>query len=420
MSSILALYFLLLPFFWAANIAPDIDLSTGRLFAGAIFLVWAASSMGKRRLVLPTPSLFFLILLFVGTAFLSASWAAEPMWTIRKAVFLLNFFLLLFPLIALLEEPSARQRLAQALAIGAALSGVVGLAQFMSQFFVGVPAAYAFWISEVLPPFLGSAFSETVRTYPSLLANISGATYMRASALFPDPHLFGLYTAMGAALAYGLYRHTRSGIWGVLSLFLCISVALSFSRGAYLAFFVGFMVALWRVFSPTLDARRFLFGIGALIVILSAAAFSPIGERAHSIFSLEDGSNAARIEIWRESAMILSERPLFGVGLGNYPRAVSPTADYREPIYAHSLYLDLPLELGILGAPPFFLLLAAAFLRLLSRSRREAVAEGALLALIVFLVHSVFETPIFSVHILPALMLIFALAFARSHPPAEA
>src|SRR5690606_28088448 len=120
-------------------------------------------------------------------------------------VFLLNFFLLLFPLIALLEEPSARQRLAQALAIGAALSGVVGLAQFMSQFFVGVPAAYAFWISEVLPPFLGSAFSETVRTYPSLLANISGATYMRASALFPDPHLFGLYTAMGAALAYGLY-----------------------------------------------------------------------------------------------------------------------------------------------------------------------------------------------------------------------
>jgi O-antigen ligase len=122
---------------------------------------------------------------------------------------------------------------------------------------------------------------------------------------------------------------------------------------------------------------------------------------------VREGSNAERLKNWAQAVEIIRDHPLAGVGLGNYSRLIDATVPDRSSIYAHNLFLDIAAETGILNAAVFlFLILGAVWRNIKSQER---LGLGLAAGLIGFLVHSVFDTALYSPQVLTIFLVIIAL-----------
>lgn len=420
-SRLLILYLALLPFQWALSPTETIDLPLARFLAPLLVLFWIAENLWRKRFILSFSLELFFLSAFLFWATLSLFWAENMSFAFRKILFLVSFLPLFVVFQESLKEKRLLKGLLMALVFGAATASGIALLQFFSQFIFGVEKVFTFWTQEILPFFLGGAFGAQVAAYPSLLVNLGGITVLRASAFFPDPHMCSLYLGLSLPLALYLFwqaRETQSK-WtpyflAPLLLILAADV-LTFSRGGYAGLLGGLLLSGGMLFFRTSILsfsfkQKFLLGL-AVLILGGGALLSPIGARFLSSFSSEDGSNVERLRLWEEGAGYIAAHPIGGSGMGNYPLAVKPSAGYREPIYVHNLFLDIASEVGLVG---LFFFLGFWFL-LFTKLWREAQGKNALsvclfLSLSIFFIHTLFETPLYSVHVLPALLFVAALA----------
>lgn len=412
--TVIVFFSFFLPFQFALHPAEGVDLASMRVFAIGMFLWWCARSLSERRLALPRPLPFFLFLSFLIWASASFLWADNVSWSLRKTAFLLSFFPLFLVASSFFRDAHLRKRVFQALVCGSSAAALLALLQFFSQFIFGVERTFSFWVRDTLPFFLGSAFGEAVASYPSLLVNISGVTVMRASGLFPDPHMaaffFGTTFFLALSFAWKSVGAQRSR-WLLCAAIIFMADLLTFSRGGYIGLVFGSVAFFSPLFSRYVAEKKqgVWIGLSSLIVII-VIFMSPVGTRLLSSFSQSDGSNIERLRLWQEAGGSIALHPILGVGLGNYPLVVKPSAVYREPIYAHNLFLDVTLETGLVG---LFFFVAFLSLGIISawrgwRQERSVFSLAIFSSLIVFSAHSFFETPIFSVHILPLFLLLMA------------
>jgi len=115
---------------------------------------------------------------------------------------------------------------------------------------------------------------------------------------------------------------------------------LSFSRGAYFAIIITFLILsilLWRESGLRGRKLAILFCLSLLIFIIP---ITPISDRFYSSFDLNEGSNVGRLEMWQQAGEIGLNNFWSGMGLGNYSLEIDSDLDYRNPITAHNLYLD--------------------------------------------------------------------------------
>jgi len=410
-------FLFLLPFQVAVSPASGIDLPFSRIFSLILFLYSLAVGFSRKRYRIPFSHESFFLFSFLVVAALSVIWAENGSWAIRRISFLFSF-LPLFPVYSMIlrEVPDSEPRLLRSLIFGASISAAIGIAEFFSQYVFGVSTLFSFWVGSVLPVFLGSSFAASVAEYPSLLVNIGGATILRASSFFPDPHMAAFYFGLSFPVAAHLFLEEKNARKKTLlaagSSLILIADLLTFSRGGYLGLVFGIsvfiMIGSFRKSSGFRDFfRKSATGILIMTTLLLFMSSVPsVRNRAASSFSFSDGSNVGRMEIYERAVSDILSQP-YGFGPGNYPLAVKPAAQYREPIYAHSLSLDIATEYGILGMILFF----SAFFSVLAKFLRRGDRGGLFLAfsLCIFFGHSVVETPLYSVHVLPALLLFFAL-----------
>lgn len=92
-----------------------------------------------------------------------------------------------------------------------------------------------------------------------------------------------------------------------------------------------------------------------------------------------------------------------------YSLAVDPNADYREPIYAHNLYFDIAAELGIPAVVIFVSLLFMVFKNFWIAAKKQPFLIAGVYSITAFSIHSLVESPLYSVHILPLFFIIIAL-----------
>ena len=416
------LYALLLPFQFALSPVEGVDLALIRIAALGIGAYWLAFSLARRKLFLPSGATVLFFLAFLVFAMSSALWAENSTFALRKGVFLLSFAPLFFVAASWFKESKACiLDTTKAFVVGAFILGLGAVGLFFLQFFVGVGNIVAVLTGSILPFFLGTTFGQAVADYPSLLVNISGTTLLRASGIFPDPHMFSYYMGMAFPLALFLaYSETKQRrFWLAVSALLFLADLFSFSRGGYVGLLLGvgvLILSFWHGFSFWRTRQWGFFALGTLVLVVALFG-TPFGARLTSIFSQGDGSNVERLRLWKEAVVHITERPLLGVGVGNYPLLVKPGAPYREPIYAHNLYLDLALEVGIVGLLFFCATLLSVFWRLGSiyAVTRDFFPLALIASLTVFVGHSFFETPLFSVHILSALLLLLAIGVSYRH-----
>ncbi|MBP6889529.1 MAG: O-antigen ligase family protein [Candidatus Moranbacteria bacterium] len=408
---ILRFFLFFLPFQFALSPVAGIDLPLARFSAVIIFLVWFFRGIFRRTFRIPWDLQTAALLSFCFFLGLSVFFANETSWAWRKLFFLISFLPLYLVFIEKLTVSRYRGViLAQSFVLGAFFSAIVGCVQVGLQFFVSAETLFSWWTKNLLPFFLGDAFSSVVAEYPSLLANLSGETIMRASAFFPDPHMHAFFLGIAFPFAVFFAWNEKRALWRWAASIIFVADLLTFSRGAYLGLTFALLgLLVYFLSQQNTNLRKLFLGLGFLGVFLFLP--NPVSERFWSSFSQEDTSVSIRMSLYQEAVTHIGEHFWTGVGLGNYPLIVKPSADRRDPIYVHNLWLDLAVEIGVIGT----LFLLFFFLRtiILAYTQSEQRPKGFSLAifcsLLIFFGHSMVETPLFSVQILPILLFVLAL-----------
>jgi len=313
---------------------------------------------------------------------------------------------------ATIDSAEKMAKMAKALIFSGMAVSLIGIIQFGLQFIAGLEWTYKFWSDHIVIPFLGKSFGKAVLDNPSWLVNVSGKTYLRATSVFPDPHMFSFYLGMLIPLAIGLlfYLKKRKG-WIVFSLIIfLVADLLTFSRGGYLGIFAGAVLTV-GLFWKKINFKYKMVSLAiASLVVITLILPSSVSHRFYSIFNLNEGSNQGRIEIWKKASDILQDNFLIGVGIGNYPLEIKPTADYREPIYAHNTYLDIGLDSGIFNAIIWIWFIVLIFFDFLKKGKNNSLFLMVAVSITVFSVHSLVETAIYSPVVLTLFLILAALS----------
>lgn len=401
--------FLFLPLQFALNPAMGIDLASARIAILALFVLWMVKSLLRKNFKISFDIAALCLYSFLFICLFSLFFAQNIPWGLRKFAFLLS----LFPIFPITYTTlSSKERVRGAiffLVLGSALLAIIGIVQFFSQFIFGINETYSFWMQNVSPLFLGKSFSHAVATYPSWLVHIGTKDYLRATGVFPDPHMLSFYLGMTLPWAIALPFETRRRkfLYAMpAALILCCDL-LTFSRGGYL----GILACLPILLFIFIKRYRHLGKISLLlfsVVFLLFLTHNPFSSRIQSSLDMQDGSNVSRIAIWKEGVTVLLEKP-FGVGLGNYSLEVKPSAEYREPIYAHMVYLDIALECGIAGLLFFFLFLLSTAVQYYKKAALEPRYLSGMFSIVIYSAHSLVENALFSVHIFILLLVISAI-----------
>ncbi len=368
----------------AAPFRPPIDFDTsnrflvsfaedgrlGRLLPLYFVLAAAAAALGWRALrgrpvrALP-PAISLPAAAFFALAFVSLLWADD----IEAGANLLAFFTLPFAaLLATVARADFPDSVPRALAVVAlalaSLFALVGLWQVATHklFF------YA----------------------PNLAVSNANTDYFRVTSLFGDPSLYGRHVVLGIGVALALLAANRWRTWPLIGLVVLMWAGLlfSYSQSSMAALL---LVTLALAFATGDRRVRRTVGVLALVAALGVAAYVAVqvvdGESLRQITS----DRTERVE---DTARVIEEDPLIGVGIGGQPRASRELMDSDRPtpnFVSHTTPLTVAAELGAVGLALYLWLLVGG-VRVIEAVRRRDQALGLALAasFVALFVHALF------------------------------
>ncbi len=285
----------------------------------------------------------------------------------------------------------------------------------------------------------------------------------RVSASFRHPNDLGGYLVVALSLAFSFIYVYRRGIGSwlryqfsqegwlkvarVLSLILLVAgvvcLGLTYSRGAWLAFFVAILLIGFQ--------RIKAFAVVVVLIVIFASFFSVglLKYRKISIFSdclesqmacssveemaqskaqhpgweeyvtsfLKKYSGSGRSLYWRDAGRIIQRSPIFGSGINTYSQ-VAKDLKLEWGGYPHNCYLQLTAEMGLVGLAAFLWLVGRIFqyaMRTIKSVQDDfllCVSWGAWGGLTGFLIQSALDTNFYSVQLGNLLWITIGLCIA--------
>lgn len=389
--------------------------ATDVLLLGALS-VWIFGRGARARAILPTYTLGLLV--FAGWLVVTAVAAVNPALVLKEVLKWLQIAVALVILTDLMREPSSRRIVAWAVATAVLLQAGLGLVQ----------------TAAALGP-----------------AGLVVGGVLRAFGTFDQPNPFGGYLGVHVPLilAAAIYARGSRRRWlALLGIVILMAIVASRSRGAWLGIGASSLVvalAAGRLETPWL---RGVLALGAAAVLaLAVATFGGVFERVlppdiertlqgeHPVDDVvrhrahDDFAIAQRTAHWAAGWRMFQDRPLLGVGSGNFDDAYRAYAlqPFDEPLgHAHNVPLNFGAEAGFPGMLKFAGLSLWAFGIAVAAVRRargtafEWSAVGALGALVGFAFHNLVDSLFVSgMGIVFALILALALVVpGRPRDPA--
>lgn len=211
---------------------------------------------------------------------------------------------------------------------------------------------------------------------PSLITSPE-RQYIASGSFMGDANDYALSVNIAIALCLFLTLESKATmriVSAVTVLFLVFVVVVTQSRGGTLALLsVGFYYWL----KGANKVRTAAMVTTAVVVVLLLAP-PTYWQRMNDLTNSEEGSAAGRLAAWDGGWRMALDHPIFGVGAGRFSFAYG--SEYRRSITtpyqtAHSIYF---LNLGELGFPGLFVLLALIGHNLIANARlgRELKARG--------------------------------------------
>jgi O-antigen ligase len=188
-----------------------------------------------------------------------------------------------------------------------------------------------------------------------------------AKGLVGNRNLFAVYLNIAIVCAYLLHQGSRRGLGRLILLvslpILFLGIGLTFSRGGLIGLAVTLLVVWYRVARQ----RKFLLlaaSIG-MIFLLTAVLPNAFWQRASSIVPAirqlpEKDTFSLRVRLWTVALRMIEDRPIFGVGPGNFiaafPRYARGSEEVFQGLVTHNTYLGVAAENGLVGGALFLLI----------------------------------------------------------------
>jgi O-antigen ligase len=366
----LLLFLAVLPFFTYVASVHSFSLFLGLPVGVLLSLVILRHTglIGGRDVKLPVASWGLL----VGVAAISALASGHTTSAGSRVVYLAAFGLFAFAVAkAVARGLVSHLRVVWAMAASAALAAVAVIAQFVAQFVLSITEVFA-WLMHVNGLFAGqrTAFTQNVVGQVDWGLKdplVFGHYVVRGVVPFMSPPSAGQFLMIGLLATVWLALNpavrerplTRYGSL-VLSALTTVGLYCTYSRQSWVGAAAG-IAAMLVVRGRT----RIVLALASALLV---AALVPIPGHGSVVGKAVGAGNSksffhsssARLDLWRKVPEQVAERPVLGVGPGQY----HTLAEHQRPglvYYAHNVFFDSAVELGILGALLFAVLLVSAF-----------------------------------------------------------
>lgn len=259
--------------------------------------------------------------------------------------------------VALARLRVTKQALATWFIIGLVPHALLGLQQYITQ-------------TVIASSWLGIA-AQVPATPGVSVVEYAGGRFLRAYGGFPHPNIFGAWLAIALPLILWLAtyaKHRRASlVWVSTAGVFALCLALTFSRGAWIAFLFG-MVGMAYACSRRADVLlKTLVLTYATVFVLLFAGFlflhcDLVVPRLQSETRLEQLSTHERTQSFKDGWTLFTQHPLVGVGPGTANLAIAqlrPTD--RPPVPPHNVPLLALVEVGAIGMIGLALLLISAW-----------------------------------------------------------
>ena len=375
-----------IPLFLALPFTTDFDnFNTWRILSVLIFLKWWLSSrwLPDFRFNKYTTPLYLLLVL----ALLSVIPAADKILALKRIIYFANLSLVGFVIFDLAKNSESAKRLIKNISVPVIIVTIVGLIQLISTYFIDIYQFMRIWGEGIQCRQFGNEWcSIAVELGNTWFAYYGEQLSLRVFSLFPDSHSFPQFVLLGLPAIFALalskfgindfenlkkmYR-TRTRFIIILVPMVFLVAILSGTRGIWAAS-IGvllFMFIVFIKFQRMVVAKEYknlfkylatymvaffmLFSVAYPIFVspqflLSKGDFGLFGSRLMSIIDFGETSNSQRIAIWKNTVESIKNKPLLGVGIGNFPVVLGQDLFLaRAGSSAHNLYLHIAAEMGI-------------------------------------------------------------------------
>jgi len=242
----------------------------------------------------------------------------------------------------------------------------------------------------------------------ALVQQYLGSMTSRATGTIGHPNILAYYFEILLPLLFALFLVEESKLaqlWYFTAMVMgVLGILITLSRAGWITIPISFSMVLVILLKDRWHHWRTIFQVflGALCLIVFFYFFFPTIEKR---FTFEDrGSAATRIPLNRAAMTIISQFPLFGVGLNNLAEVfrrydttgATTMITGPSPHVVHNLYLAVWADVGTVGFAAFLLFLLSIFVvawRLLFRvSRwRQGILIGIMAGILAHLVHGLVD-----------------------------
>ncbi|WP_048600532.1 O-antigen ligase family protein [Rubeoparvulum massiliense] len=310
---------------------------------------------------------FMLLVTLAGVVGSISFWQSLGEWIIFLVAIFLGYLVVYF-----VHDRKGMERLALVILISATIVAGIGLVQYFT-----LGETNTGWVDQQLNPGIST------RVYSTL----------------ENPNHLAEYLVMAILISFIPLFTTRNPLAFLFSLggigLMVLTMFVTFSRGGY----VALAAALFLFILFTM--RRMLLVLAPFLVVGLYLLPATIWERLLTIGNVQDSSISYRFSIWQSAQDMFQDFFWFGAGYG-YDTFITLFPLYRAwpPIafHAHNLYLEIALELGMVGLIAFaffFLRLFGVGLSTIQRNRENrfnTIVLGASLAGIAgLLIHGMAE-----------------------------
>ncbi|MGZ5440482.1 MAG: O-antigen ligase family protein [Thermoanaerobaculia bacterium] len=311
---------------------------------------------------------------YTAVIFVSTVWADDLWLADDNVVKAIKSLLLYFVIAALASSWPALRRSIVAMVVTAAVLASISIAQ------VGTGETF------------GELGGLATVAYGTIYEESADA---RAAGPLGDANFYGqilvLVLPLAAAVAWTSARRRWQLFWFAAGLVIAGGVLVTYSRGAMLGMAIMTAIALWALHVPL---TRVALGTAIMLVLLVLAP-GDVGRRFMTIemlfpkteaYTPPEASFERRKLVTSTAAIMFDHNLLAGVGTGNYQtffdrysNLAGSSAEhfYRagDPQNAHSLYLEIGAEMGLLGLVAFAAVVFVAYAQL-RRARRDLRMRG--------------------------------------------
>ncbi len=237
-----------------------------------------------------------------------------------------------------------------------------------------------------------------------------GMSFPTASFPYPNDFASWINVYLFTFLALGIFDLKGRGdrVFRIVVIALCVVLAfflfLTTSNGALLGAFVSSCLIV------LVSIRKFIIPVTAiLLVVILAVSFVPFLREYVTKGILDKAlSINDRMNMWETGWRIYKERPVLGNGVNTFfehYKSFRTDEDKGKGSYAHNCLLQMASDIGIFGLLSFLSLCVLVIFNNIRRALRSislfgnSLVFGTALGAIAFLVHSFFDTNLYSLNL---------------------